>query len=514
MPNPHPRKSGQAIIFLMVVMVIGLLAVVWNFDLHRVISAKLRMRNAGDSAAMAAARWQGHSLNMIGDLNLIQAAILSLAYEEYQDALSEWEDAGGEASGEPEPEFEDYYDLAEMEALHELRLRIEFVGPLAGFAVAQQTAFNNGALPDPRLAANLVDFAADLRDEVARQPYDNAFDEYADLLDMLVFRGVAVSSYSLRLRNHPLTNEEFYGAIAQALADWWCPMYAYRDEMENYEDFESWTKLDTEFRYNFMFDLQLDEFTMTLSTDGYDIPNSAMLDGDDYTEEFGDFITSNEVIEAFGSSGFAFEGMLEALDVEWHVYNNSWARPWPRPAEYDDETNPRRLKPLAIHSRVKTKYNYLGAVSGISMSAEVGRGILASSDNETVDLSYRAKAKPFGFLNLDAGQEPPHYFGFVFPAFEEVRLVHFDIGNKVLSGVFYEHVTRHLESYLDRGPEATNPQCSYCQLLVKWEELNFQDGLEWLERAYNDDRNNPCDPEDDGYDPVWGDAGGGATGGS
>ena len=505
MPTPPPRKSGQAIIFLMVVMVIGILAVVWNFDLHRVVSAKLRMRNAGDAAALAAARWQGHALNMIGDLNLIQAALISQAYADYLEALQEWIDNGGINSGEPEPEYEDFLDYAEYEALHELRLRLEFVGPMAAFAVAQQTAFNNGALPDPALASNLVELAEDLRYKIDEQPYDNAFKDYADLLGNLAVRGVAASSYGIdRLGDHPLVQETFYAAISEAVAGWWCPMHNHRHLLKNYEGFDSWGKLDTEFDHRFMFDLQLDEFMVT---DTANIPGIAIPDIDDFFPELDDYLSETDVVNDFGSPGDAGAGIGLALDVSWHIYDYSWDERWPRPAEYNDDG-------FAIRDTVKYEYNYLGAVAGIGMSATVGRGILSSSDNDTVDLSYKAKAKVFGFLNAEDGIHPPYYFVFVFPCFENVRLVHSDLGDKVMDGVFYEHVTKHLEPYLDGGPDACNAQCPYCRLLVAWEDLDRKKGLEWLERAYNDDRDNPCEPDIEGEDFPWGDDGGGAPGGS
>ncbi|MEA2068645.1 MAG: pilus assembly protein TadG-related protein [Verrucomicrobiota bacterium] len=500
MPTPPPRKSGQAIIFLMVVMVIGILAVVWNFDLHRVVSAKLRMRNAGDAAALAAARWQGHALNMIGDLNLIQAALFADNYDP--------------TNGVP-PEI-----IQEAEGLHELRQRLEFVGPLAAFAVAQQTAFNNGALPDPVLASNLVELAEDLRYKIDEQPYDNAFKDYADLLDNLAVRGVAVSSYGIDWsgdqEDHPLVQETFYAAIAEAVAGWWCPMHDHRHLLENYEDFGSWGKLDTEFEHRPMFDLQLDdEYSVELPS--LSPPFSAVIQDPDtyWYSALYDYLNSNDVVDAQGNGAYVIDAVLDADTAEWHVYDNSWTDPWPRPAEYDDETDPIKLDPLAIRDPVKGRYNYLGAVAGIGMSAKVGRGILSSSDNETVDLSYKAKAKVFGFLDVDG--EPPqpvNYFGFVFPCFEDVRLVHSDIGDKVLGGVFYEHVTKHLEPYLDGGPDACNAQCPYCRLLVAWENLDRKKGLEWLDRAYNDDHDNPCEPDIEGEDFPWGDDGGGATGGS
>ncbi len=500
--HPDPRKSGQAIIFLMVVMVIGLLAVVWNFDLHRVVSAKLRMRNAGDAAALAGARWQGHTLNMIGDLNLIQAAIMSMSYDE-----------------DPQTGAIEFFMPPEAYELHELRQRLDFVGPLGAFAIAQQTAFNNGALPDPELAANLIEFAGWLRDEISLEPYPEAFDEYADVLVDLATRGVAVSSYGIANlpRRHPLVQEGFYAAIAEALVGWWCPMRNYEYELEDYEDFESWGKLNTDdFRYRFMFDLQLEEFS-TVSADGtLEMPDTAVPDEDDFLEELRDYMETTTIIEDYAeSAGYAVAAMYSVPEAEWHVYSTrSWQQRWPRPAEYGDDVTYHNLnKRLAIRDRVKAKYNYLGAVAGISMSAKVGRGILSSSDNETVDLSYKAKAKPFGFLNLEDGQEPPYYFGFVFPCFQNVRLVHSDIGERAMSGVFYEHVTAHLESYLERGPTSTDPDCPYCRLLVKWEDLDRKEGLDWLDRAYNDENDNPCDPEVDG-DMPWGDDGGGATGGS
>jgi len=156
----------------------------------------------------------------------------------------------------------------------------------------------------------------------------------------------------------------------------------------------------------------------------------------------------------------------------------------------------------------------MGAEAGFVVSAPVGRGILASSGNELVELSYKTKAKAFGFLDAATAMEPPHYFGFVFPAFREVRLVHSDIGDKVLEAAFFRHVTEHLGPYLDTGTAACHPQCRYCQLLLKWEELDRQKGLEWLERAYGDPDNNPCEPKDADTDDAWGKSGGGASGGS
>lgn len=503
MPGPPTRKSGQAIIFLMVVVVVGLLVVVWNFDLHRIITAKIRVRNAADSAALAAARWQGYTLNMIGDLNLIQAAIISTSYDI---------DTNGVVTFFTPPEAAD---------LHELRSRLAFVGPLAAFAVAQQAAFNNGAFHDPELASNLTAMAESIRYQIDRTPYDNAFKEYADLLDRLVESGVAVSSYSLRLPNHPLVQEKFYGAIAQAMAGWWCPFYRYRNLLENYEGIDSWRKLDMGFKFPYILDLKLDEFSaVSLGQNGVttaNIPSSALPNADDYFDELYGYLASNDLVMAYGEPDMVY-GIYE-VDAQWHVYDSSWAKGWPRATYYDDETDERGGK-FPIRADVRPEYDYMGAEAGFGISAPVGRGILAGSDNPTVELTYKTKAKAFGFLDVEdpdlptgGSLVPPHYFGFVLPAFQKVRLVHSDIGDKILNADFYRHVTEHLGSYLEAGTSACRPDCRYCRLLVQWETLDRQKGLEWLEKAYADPDDNPCKPEEE-PDEVWGKAGGGATGGS
>lgn len=518
MPNPLPRKSGQAIIFLMVVMVIGLLVVIWNFDLHRVLSAKIRVRTAADSAALAAARWQGKTLNMVGDLNLIQAALITSAYGEYIDAYNEWLENDGFNSGIPEPEFEDFLNYAEYEEIHGLRKRLAFVGPLAAFAVAQQAAFNNGAVHDPVLAGNLHGIADEIRYKIGRPPYDNAFKDYADLLDLLVDGGVAVSAYSIRLPNHPLTQPEFYGAIAQASMGFWCDFYRRRHLLRTYTGFDSWSKLDTDFKYNYMLDLKLDSFSTGViqqpdGTEETRMPASALLDADDYLEELYKYMEDTDVIDEYGEPDY-----LSALyhadvgSVRWHVYDLSWTKRWPRPSFYDDKTDEKSGR-FPLRAKVRSQFNYMGAEAGFGILAPVSRGILASSDNTTVDLTYKTKAKAFGYLDTEDGREPPHYFGFVFPAFHEVRFVHSDIGDKVLDVAFLEHVTKHLDAYLKSGPSACRPDCPYCQLLKKWEEMDLKAGLIWLEQAYADPDRNPCKSDAEPSE-IWGKAGGGATGGS
>lgn len=512
-PDRHSSKSGQAIIFLMVVLLVGLLVVIWNFDLHRVISTKLRMRDAADSAALAAARWQGKTLNMIGDLNLVQVALASDAYAEYLAALQA---VDPDDPDESDPDFLDYLDLTTCEELHDLRKRLEFLGPVAAFAIAQQTALNNGAHPDPELASNLVAIADQIRFDIDNPPFNNAFKEYADLLDRIVENGAVVSSYFVKNQNHPLMQEEFYFAVAQAVGGWWCPFRDYRYELESYDGFESWGDLDVNW----------DERDTVLGT-GFPfslkmryVPGGLRFlrfhdRSEDYWEELDEYLFLNPVINDYGYTDYAIYGIGEANDLNaiyWHAYGNNWEKRWARASFYDDKTG-RSGGRFPLRSDVKSRYNYLGAEAGVSMSVKVGRGILASGTNDRLELVYKTKAKPFGMLKTDFGVVPPLYFGLVFPCFEDVRLIHSDIGDKMISEKFFRHVTEHLEGYLETGTEACVVSCDYCRLLKAWENLDYEKGVEWLEAADRDPENNPCDPDQEKMDD-WGEAGGGATGGS
>ena len=84
--SPRVRKpwirgrSGQAIAFVLMALVILFFVVLWSADLHRFISAKDRSQNAGDAATLAAARWQATSLNLMGELNLLH--VLALAAQD------------------------------------------------------------------------------------------------------------------------------------------------------------------------------------------------------------------------------------------------------------------------------------------------------------------------------------------------------------------------------------------------------------------------------------------------
>ena len=108
---PNRRRAGQTLLFLAFSLVVLTLAVLWQFDIHKMLNVKARVRNGGDAAALAGARWQASSLNMVGHLNVMQAVALARAL------------ARGETT------------FPEAESIGEIQARLCFAGPMLGAAV-------------------------------------------------------------------------------------------------------------------------------------------------------------------------------------------------------------------------------------------------------------------------------------------------------------------------------------------------------------------------------------------
>lgn len=129
-------QSGQVLITGVVMMVILLLVILYAFDVHNVIRAKLKVDVAQQSAAMTGAAWQKESLNLIGEINLLKASALLMEGSE------NWKTPLPDKKEEEEAwrrEMQSRVDL-----LTEMQTRVSFIGPLIGFAAAQQSAKSNG----------------------------------------------------------------------------------------------------------------------------------------------------------------------------------------------------------------------------------------------------------------------------------------------------------------------------------------------------------------------------------
>ena len=173
--NGRKGKSGQIAIFLVLILAGLVLLFALNVDIFTSTRSKIRLQNAADASALALARWQGATLNLIGDLNL---AHLAAVCQSNRNAIA---------------------------GIVALQQRLAFMGPTVGFKAANDLANENriAISPDMTRATRLV---ADFMD-----------DGYRRMLEVVLRDGIraGVDNASLvRAGNvDPRVDPDFYAAI-------------------------------------------------------------------------------------------------------------------------------------------------------------------------------------------------------------------------------------------------------------------------------------------------------------
>ena len=126
--NGRKGKSGQIAIFLVLILAGLVLMFALNVDIFTSARSKIRLQNAADASALALARWQGATLNLIGDLNL---AHLAAVCQSNRNAIA---------------------------GIVALQQRLAFMGPTVGFKAANDLARENriAISPDMTRATRLV----------------------------------------------------------------------------------------------------------------------------------------------------------------------------------------------------------------------------------------------------------------------------------------------------------------------------------------------------------------------
>jgi hypothetical protein len=444
-PLRHIReraKSGQAIIFVVLVLVVLSFVMLWNFDLHKTLYVKIRARDAGDAAALAAARWQGQTLNVIGELNIVQAVLLTEAL------------AAGETG------------FPEVEALDELRSRLAFVGPVMGLVAANQAAKNNRIYSNPTYTQQLLDHVEQVRWDYPTQfdpPWEDAWRDYADMLEAVAWHGIAAmpdnpSWYTDYVNwSHPLLNPAFYDAVASMN---WCWFHHHqRALLEEYRTWRDWPPLPGRMRRepgnSEVFSLRIMPLRTAASLPALN-PGHAQNRLDEWTEEH---LATNDpdIVHA-----------TVMLDVGWHAYN---------PSDWISWTS--FIAPgFPFDSRIREEYDVLGADAAVRLGAQASR--LMPGTGQSV-IQRTAAAKPFGTLLDD---ERIDAFGLVLPGFTDVRLIPMDTSTAPEGGSqprWAEHIYEHLPVYMERGPRGLFGGCYYCRQLQVWEVRAFRlNGLTWL----------------------------------
>ena len=78
MKKREKHDSGQIVLLLAFIITGLVFLLILNMDVFLAIRNKVRIQNAGDAAALAGARWQGITLNLIGDLKHFFGIIFKL----------------------------------------------------------------------------------------------------------------------------------------------------------------------------------------------------------------------------------------------------------------------------------------------------------------------------------------------------------------------------------------------------------------------------------------------------
>lgn len=269
-------QGGQVLACALIFMIIVVIAVFLLFDLHTVIRGKVKGQAAVDSAALTGATWQQHTLNLIGELNLVKATtILTTDFvnetkdgqnriithmknpEEYTDENGKFKAA--EFYEDANQALQDFHFLeSELALLSQMQTRVSFVLPLIGYGAAQQAAKNNGLDTNYSACTSVREMYNDIMDgdyygdPMIAQPVINGYSwrlPYAQIIYSILAsggegkdNGIAVGTNSMRIgtpilvADPPnkltsyLTSKRFYEAI---LANSWCEL---KDVLElNYE---------------------------------------------------------------------------------------------------------------------------------------------------------------------------------------------------------------------------------------------------------------------------------------
>jgi len=428
------KRSGQSMVFLVMIVVIILFVVLWNFDLHKILSVKSSSQNSGDAAAMAAARWQAISLNLIGDLNIMHAVAL-------MDSIA--------GVGDPDA----------ADTITDLQARMCFVGPIVGMMASQQAAKNNGMFNNAEYTAYLMNHVNKIRfdyPDFITEPYPGCLQEYANMLEAVCKSGIAAGPDNMRLYSdylgdHMLFNRDFYDAIATSA---WCWFYLHAyDLLLTYTDYTCWPPLPEVSNPN---PINCEFFSLHMAKESRSLDKAALVD------------LMNDIKDEENLAGTPIVyADVKDVNATWYCFDDQWNEKFAM-----DGTFP-SVGP------VKPAYDYVGADSAIRTETTPDTRTPGSRPHK---ITWSAAAKPFGYLNKD---DKPNEYGIVLPAFHNVRLIPVDASSAPWGGSFdlglRAHVEDHLAGYMASGLSALVPSCWYCSQLATWENPAFRGaGIIWL----------------------------------
>ena len=459
------RKSGQIVLVLALMLLGLLLLALVGVDVFLSAHRKNRLQNAGDAAALAAARWQGITLNALGALNLAKI-----------DALCK--------VGDPEMNPAAWNAATNIcERLTALQERLAFAGPLMGFYAAQRAALKNGVeKPDDDMAALVAESVYRAPMLPGTELWPEKASDYADMLLGVSRDGIFVGAdnaqyYNFAAQaNHPLYSRAFYEAVD---GEDWCWFYLHGGMLDLLKGFSGWGEIP----FGGTGSPQNPEFFGT----GVHFVRGALAGLDDGWNEPQMRAAVLELARRSGClnvTDFSLRqcGVLTNPHLSWGAYGSGW-HAWNR-MHISDEAR------LPLISDVKDKYNVEGAFAATRVRQVFQPFTPGVSSRVNV---WTAAAKPFGAIDDDTTVTWNGEFPLVAPAFTDVRLVMlgaFDEGSMGMSDLeWVTHTRDHIQppnsiDYVDG--------CRYCAILKKWENRDFRTaGAKWIEEHAEDQCRRP-----------------------
>ncbi len=407
----------------------------WVTSIRGTVMGRLRSQDGGDAAALAAARWQAAGLNLCGELNLIQAYMLA----------------------------DDQDNLAQAQALHELRQRIQLTTPILAALAAQDVAEANAmdVLPGAE------EYLREVRDHLWLDGYyDGAEEDLKAMLSILINRPLYAFPlspvYDTAENANLLIEQDFYEAILGR--DWcwfWFNAYAFLQRYNTRADFGQLPDLNMEPFYSLHLGaraLSLDELLATpgnldrLNRDLSDLghPTLHPLPPTDTAHPAHIERPAREL----------FPGTDDPKPITWTTYDNAHWGPW----------HAMHRGNLPIEGTLRDGFDYKGTSAAVSVTKD-GAGWLAV-------------AKPFARFGETLEDDRSTL---VHGGFDDVRLIPVDAGEPGIRGFdvkWLRHLRNHVPDYVSRGFLADG--CRYCTALRLWQDPDFRHtAIEWLAKHGN-----------------------------
>ena len=481
--SPNGKESGQTLLLAVLAIIVLLIAALFLFDLQTIIRVKIKSQTAADAAALAGAKMQMKSLNLIGEINLIKACTVLIT--DFSEGSS---------------------DKQLMEAsdnLTEMQTRISFVGPLLGVGAAQQAAKNNGMI-DPAeiyesaaynefsLASYIEDVEND--DIYGTEDYEQNIkgyewrQPYIDMMTTINNQGIAAGPSAVT----PNVQSEFSLSLINAiLTDFWCHDEL-RDLIKDDSNFDGqwWRGLATD--VSFVEESEL--LSLYVRYTNYDST------GLSYSSAVED--AHEQLTDLAAERGLELGMITQMPYMEWCLYDYRWSHS-PGAGWEEDSSQ------LYLRSPLRTEYLYGGVASKMTCLVPGGedskfqwlagsyqihdikreKGVISQKQADTPTVRSSALAKPLGYIVDSEGTRlPPTDATMILPIFKSARLIPVSMMPEVVSiydqNFLYYKFLKWLNGVDDLDNPATNPPAGTENYWAAYKKLN---NPLWRHSGYNPD---------------------------